>query len=862
VIGRETAGGTAAVNGSISGSFRGIDAQTSGTGVIDILTGAPVVGDTDDGIEADSVDGDITVTLGGNVTGAADGISAEATGAGNVTITGAGDVTGDSDGSGTATDDGINAATASGNVVVDVDGTITGAPGIVATSSGGGDVSVTGTGDVSDSLGTAILAASSGGDGNVTVNRDGNIDGQDIGIDASTTGDGAAGGTGSGTLDVDVTGTNKVDGGTTGIMAGVEEGTGTVDIASGATVRSGVNTPGDGNTGVPSTGIATDGGGVAGGQITVTNEGTIDSDNHTGSEALAAGAFVDTVFDNLAGGEVFGNASSDADAGAVTVSNAGEWALNPGGTSTFAGGNDTITNTGMLSFDNSTVAGAESFTNSGMMVSDGSSTVDGPFTQTAAGTLDQQDGATGDDFTITGDAQFGGTLAYDVDLSGVTDDGDLVTVDGTVSGNAELAFDNTGGTFGNLGSPIPLIQYGTGNTLSTTQSGLPNAGAIVYSIVDDAGSNTIQLESGLNPGINVAANIALTQSIIGSVINRPTSPFVSGLAVPGDNPCGEGAWVRGTGGRAEASTDVTNALGQFHSEIDASFGGLQIGGDFSCFDGHFGGWDMSFGGFAGLNSGSTDQPVFAFDAATGGLDRGNVTSVTSSDFDQYYGGLYVVAARGGFVADLQVRREKTEYDMRNRAAGTTMPPVNFDSPIGLTDQRIDTDAYTVSGSLSYSIPLDEKAGLDFVPTAGFALTEAETDTIQFENNPANPNDDSSLTIEDSEVQIGFIGATLAKTTVRPEAASAINYFATGTVYHDFASDTVSVFETSDGSTTQSSSEPLGTYGELSLGLNYVKVLQNGGSGAARQFNTSVRLDLRHGEDVDSAALTAQARLQF
>ncbi|RNF34465.1 hypothetical protein [Paracoccus methylarcula] len=55
---------------------------------------------------------------------------------------------------------------------------------------------------------------------------------------------------------------------------------------------------------------------------------------------------------------------------------------------------------------------------------------------------------------------------------------------------------------------------------------------------------------------------------------------------------------------------------------------------------------------------------------------------------------------------------------------------------------------------------------------------------------------------------------------------------------------------------------LGTYGEVSLGANYVKVLQPGPGLRPRQFSASARLDARTGDGLESVGLTGQLRLQF
>ena len=64
------------------------------------------------------------------------------------------------------------------------------------------------------------------------------------------------------------------------------------------------------------------------------------------------------------------------------------------------------------------------------------------------------------------------------------------------------------------------------------------------------------------------------------------------------------------------------------------------------------------------------------------------------------------------------------------------------------------------------------------------------------------------------------------------------------------------------SSTSLSTEDLGVFGEVSAGLNYVRILDDGQVGPARQLNAGIRLDARVSDRIDAYNLTAQARLQF
>lgn len=141
--------------------------------------------------------------------------------------------------------------------------------------------------------------------------------------------------------------------------------------------------------------------------------------------------------------------------------------------------------------------------------------------------------------------------------------------------------------------------------------------------------------------------------------------------------------------------------------------------------------------------------------------------------------------------------------------------------------------------------------------------------LRFSNDPNDPSDDGVLQIEDVKSRIGFVSLTLAKSQVLPDETSAISYFGTSTLYEDFASGTRSnYFPTLDGNGApvgdplSSTSSNLGAYGEISIGLNYTKLLNEGRAIPARQLDASVRLDSRFSDKIDSWGVTAQVRLQF
>lgn len=466
-------------------------------------------------------------------------------------------------------------------------------------------------------------------------------------------------------------------------------------------------------------------------------------------------------------------------------------------------------------------------------------------------------GATGDTLVVDGGLSGAGQYVIGLSPQGGTSD-QIVVTNGAITGTLDLRFALPQGEgFDVLRNPLLIIDaddtFAEANDYAFVYSGLPDPSeSFVYSLGKQA-TGDLFLVGQVNPGIGaLAGNVVLTESLIGTVINRPSSPFVVGRAYEDENACGPGAWARAVGGKATAQGGTTNGETRLNSEIDASYHGMQFGGDMACFNGLAGGWDMAVGVIGGINRGSTTQPVFAVNPENAEELTDIRTSTTDGEFDQMFGGVYLTASRGRFTSDLQIRASKTEYSVNNT------PSAQGYAGLGLTDSEFEAQGRTISGSASYAFPLAAQ-GWSLVPTAGFAWNEVDVDTIRFDNG-------SSLEIKGADSRIGFAGATLSWTTVADSGISALNRFVTVTHYKDFADDIVSVYsmQGADGEIDSETlvSDNLGAYSELSLGVNYVRVLGAEDWGPGRQFNASVRVDGRSGSSLDSWGLTGQVRWQF
>ena len=447
-----------------------------------------------------------------------------------------------------------------------------------------------------------------------------------------------------------------------------------------------------------------------------------------------------------------------------------------------------------------------------------------------------------------------GEYRLDVDLAQMASDR-IVVDGGAAQGHMKLFLNGLDQQNAMADGRTTLVKVDGGFTASNSYTydysgNFGTSERIVYSLEQAATNGDLELVSQTNPAIGaIFGNVALTQSLIGSVVNRPTSPFVTGLAAQDDEkPCGISGWGRATGGHATATGATDNSVSRVESRIRAQYYGLQFGGDLACFDGRHGGWNTALGVLGGVNTGRTTQPVYAIDGRDSSQITDQVSSLNKSEFTQVYGGAYITGTRGNWMVDLQLRHENTRFKMSNVAVGG--------ASLGLQDASFSNKANTLSGALSYGFALGENQSWSLIPTAGFAWSRMSTDTISFA-------DGYQLSFEDSDRKIGFIGGTLAKTFVYPEDKAALGTYVTATYYKDFADPTVSVFShRTDTSFTPQRlvSDNLDAYGEVSIGATWVKVLGSGSR--ARQFSASSRIDARFGNGLESVGVTGQVRWQF
>ena len=709
--------------------------------------------------------------------------------------------------------------------------------------------------------------------------------------------------TNSGTVELDefssltLAGVTNQSGGSIYLADGatLDVGTAVIDNQAGglitvtylATITGNIDTEGtvtndgeiDGDVAVNGTGGSLDSNLIITGDVNVSDSGSATLEGSVGGDITTADAGEVIIDGDLTGVDNIDHQSStDFTIEAVTLAMDDNGVITNGGTFVFDGstllGND-------LTFENEDGATVEAtdadltadFVNAGMMYFYGTSYITGNVTSDASAsattTISLVDGAADDSLTITGDLEVGDVIAVDVDLSTTTGAADTISVSGDVTQSGStvtFAFnDLTTGTYSELTDGLDILTYGGTSNLSYTVTGLSSTGSVLYQLVNNTTEGAYQLQSGANPAIGgLASGLSLTYSLIGSVVNRPSSAFLTGIAYDTDKECTPGSWARVTGGEADLTGSTTTDLGTYQNDLDANYTGVQAGFDRSCNDVELAGWDLSYGATFGANFGNISQPVYDFDVTSGLIDPSTVTSTNRQSFTQLYGGVYLAAAKDDLFADVQLRYESASFDLSNIAAS------GYDG-LGVAAQDYETSGLTISGSVGRAFLISEEKGLSLVPTIGFSYGRQKVDNIAFDNGTTDTSDDGVLVIDDIQSRIGFASVALTKLDILPSGTEAIRYFGTATVYNDFSERTVAkYYQSTDGAGNPdystdplvSTSDNLGVYGELSLGLNYTKLMNTGTAMAVRQLDASLRADGRFGENMDGWGLTAQVRFSF
>ncbi|MCV0395821.1 MAG: autotransporter-associated beta strand repeat-containing protein [Rhizobiaceae bacterium] len=623
----------------------------------------------------------------------------------------------------------------------------------------------------------------------------------------------------------------------TGVLAGAAD---LVKSSAGTVTLTGANTY-TGTTTVQAGTLAVTGAGtLASTQIDVTG-GSLTTDG--GALAPATSLTLTGMGDfTLTGAETIGQLSGTADTtvglGATLTTGSSNADTIFAGVMSGAGGLTKV-GTGIFTLTNQNTIGGAVAVNGGTLQMLGATNNFGSLSVGAGATFSMSgNGSATDVLNIATDLTLdgGSTVIFDVDLSDAVGLSDRILAGGTANGGGNVVFNFVDPNLGIQEDDTLVIRADTANNLNfdpANVSGLPTSGIVLYSF-QQRGNGDWVLTSNVNiPAVaGIATSISSTQSLIGTVVNRPSVSFVGSIAQAEDNHCSGAFWMRGVSGVADSSIDSTSRGVTETSDTSLYYGGAQGALDFGCLQ--IGGDDLSInvGINGGYNFGRASQDQIS--PTTG------IRVQSDIDFDARFAGVYAVVTKGNFFAELQGRYDQTNYTIHSPT-------------LGISGREVDSDRYTVSGSASYGFTVGEYG---IRPEVGFSYSETQTTPLTLGT--------GRLEFDDVTTFIGLAGVTVSRVFVLPDEVSFVRPFISGTVYHDFGDDPTSRFFDGVGPgvvPVENVTDNLGTFGEVSLGATYGRILADD-NGPAKEMILSIRGDARFSKDVTSYGVTGQLRLQF
>ena len=343
---------------------------------------------------------------------------------------------------------------------------------------------------------------------------------------------------------------------------------------------------------------------------------------------------------------------------------------------------------------------------------------------------------------------------------------------------------------------------------------------------------------------------AASAAIAGAIGNVNTafltqqgSAFVSAPANPLPDQPGGGIWTRALAGEVDLNTTSTSqgtwqvpaapgantsTTTHCNNETRQNFAGLQVGTDISRLNWY--GWNVHLGATAGnLGEKSTDNNEFY------------------NGFDVPFLGAYLVATKGRFFADIMVREEFYNGSLLN-------PNFNF------YNQPVGAHGYSVSTSAGYNFDVGNNWFIE--PSAGFVYSNTSVDNFTF-GGPQQLPISGTISTNDVVSEIGRASLRVGKVIETPTVTW--QPFASASVFHEFAGNVVSNFQTCNGCaftnpggpstfSQQTSTSRVGTYGQYSLGV----AAQLVGTG----FLGFARVDYREGSNIQGWTGNAGIRYQF
>ena len=214
-----------------------------------------------------------------------------------------------------------------------------------------------------------------------------------------------------------------------------------------------------------------------------------------------------------------------------------------------------------------------------------------------------------------------------------------------------------------------------------------------------------------------------------------------------------------------------------------------------------------------------------------------------------FAGVYGVFSNGPFFVDAQLRQEFIDYTVN----------VN-DVLFRVDNSKVKARRFSAGISGGYAFKLNDWS---VVPAAGYTYARTKTGDLIIVGD-GGPQSPVVTSFADSESHLAFAGLSVSRSYLLSDDRLRLSPFISATMYHDFGKANEASLAIGTGaaqSTFDVSSRNGATYGELSLGANFLALTPQLG-GAERLLTGNVRGDVQFGKGRLGGSLNLQMRLQF
>jgi outer membrane autotransporter protein len=402
-----------------------------------------------------------------------------------------------------------------------------------------------------------------------------------------------------------------------------------------------------------------------------------------------------------------------------------------------------------------------------------------------------------------------------------------VTLAQPIQGNGFVTFEleQSGGGFQIVSRLNTSAASGAANSISALLTSL-NVGFF------QSVSAFIGAPSGNNEEQTASTSVSSDPTMNWAQLNKAAAAQSQVAAAPGIRPntISSGLWARGSGGsftvRGTSVAAFTGASVPQGVKVQNSFAGLQVGIDTGVFNIDNTGWN--------LHLGITGGSVFAD-------GKQKIGAVTSGVFDVPFIGIYSALTNGPFFSDLSYRHDFFDTRISNQLAG-------------LSGARIQMSSDAVSGSAGYRFDYERLFGSElpyFIePSGSMSYTNTNLGSL--------PVTGGVLQFRDIESILGRFGLRFG-TAFQAGDNLALQPFITGSVWHEFAGNTISRFVSANIANDPSAFVPIvtdrvGTFGQVGVGIS-AQILDTPILGY-------IRSDFRFGDKLEGYAVNGGIRYQF